>query len=195
MKKKRSESNFKSIIIAVLLVSLVLFYVNHLSNKSAQRRSDKQASELEQLMNYNMNLDYPNTPRDVVKLHNRYLKVFYTYNLSDGELLTLNDKVRSLYCEDLLKVNPAESALSALKSDIAKVKDASYTYKSYSLPEASQVQYFTRDGKDMATLDVVVTVDLSDKTRGDMTIQYFLVKENDVWKLYGWGGSKDPNIL
>ena len=66
-KKKNTEYNLKSIIIAILLVSLVLFYVNHLSNKSAKRRSVKQATELEQLMDYNMSLDYPNTPRDVVK--------------------------------------------------------------------------------------------------------------------------------
>lgn len=194
-KKNRSEYNFKSIIVAFLLVALVLFYVNHLSNKSAQRRSNKQKSELEQLTDYNMSLDYPNTPRDVVKLHNRYLMVFYTYDLEDDELMALNDKVRSLYCSDLLAINPLESALSSLKKDIAKVKDAGYVYKSYSLPEASQIVYFTKDGKDMATLDVTITVDVSKDTRGEMTIQYFLVKENEVWKLYGWGGSKDPNIL
>lgn len=194
-KKNHSEYNFKSIIIAVLLVALVLFYVNHLSNKSANRRSAKQSSELEQLMDYNMTLDYPNTPRDVVKLHNRYLMVFYTYSLGDDELMALNDKVRSLYCSDLLAVNPMETALSSLKRDIEKVHEAGYTYKSYSLPEASQIVYFTKDGKDMATLDVTITVDVSKDTRGEMTIQYFLVKENEVWKLYGWGGSKDTNNL
>ena len=194
-KKKNTEYNLKSIIIAILLVSLVLFYVNHLSNKSAKRRSVKQATELEQLMDYNMSLDYPDTPRDVVKLHNRYLMVFYTYSLSDEELMALNDKVRSLYCSELLAINPVENALPSLKKDIANVKEAGYAYKSYLLPEASQIVYFTKDGKDMATLDVTITVDVSKDTRGEMTIQYFLIKENELWKLYGWGGSKDPNIL
>lgn len=192
-KKKHLEFNIKSIIIAVLLVALVLFYVNHLSNKSAERRSTKQADELTQLEEYNMSLDYPNTPRDVVKLHNRYLMVFYTYDLKDEELMLLNDKVRSLYCSELLSVNPLENSLPALKRDIEKTKEAGYTYKSYLLPEASQVVYFTKDGKDMATLDVTITVDVSKDTRGEMTIQYFLIKENEQWKIYGWGGSKDPN--
>lgn len=194
-KKKRFQYNFKSIIIAMLLVALVLFYVNYLSDRSTKRRLDKKSDELQLLKEYNMGLDYPNTPRDVVKLHNRYLKVFYTYDLNDEELLALNDKVRCLYCSELLTINPIEDALASLKKDIGKVKEAGYQYKSYSLPEASQIIYFTKDGKDMATLDVTILVDVSKDTRGEMTIQYILVKENEVWKLYGWGGAKDQNVL
>lgn len=195
MKKKSFVSNLKTIIIAIALVALVLFYVKNLSDGSAKRRTQKQATELEQLMNYNMSLDYPNTPRDVVKLHNRYLKMFYTTDLGDDELITMNDKVRSLYCLELLSVNPIESSVPNLKKDIEKVKKSDYQYKSYSLPEASQVQYFTKNGCEMATLDVVITVDMSDKTIGYMTIQYFLIKENEVWKIYGWGGAREPAVM
>ena len=43
--------------------------------------------EIEQLSNYNMVDNYPKTPRDVVKLHNRYFKLFYGKPLTDDELV------------------------------------------------------------------------------------------------------------
>ena len=127
--KTQKSITVKSIIVAVFFVVLVLSYFNHLSNKSATRRSDAQKTEIQTLMDYDMEMEYPNTPRDVAKLHNRYFKLFYGQSLSDEELSSLNKKVRMLYCHDLLVANPEADSLLKLKNDIEAVKDAGYTYK------------------------------------------------------------------
>ena len=59
----------------------------------------------------------------------------------------MNKKVRQLYCTDLLVANPESDSLANLQKDIEAVKEQGYTYKMCELPEASQVQYFTKDGK------------------------------------------------
>lgn len=43
--------------------------------------------------------------------------------------------------------NPESDSLANLQKDIEAVKEQGYTYKMCELPEASQVQYFTKDGK------------------------------------------------
>lgn len=185
-KNKKKGSNIKGIIVAVFLVVIVLLYFNHLSNRSSKRRTQQEASELQQLMEYDMTLDYPNTPRDLAKLHNRYFKAFYGQTLSDDELETLNEKVRNLYCSDLLMVNAESIALDNLKKNIEDMREEGYVYKRYILPEASQVQTFTRNGREMAMLEVTVVVNTG-KDVGYRYVEYIMVKEDNVWKIYGWG--------
>lgn len=190
--KTQKSITVKSIIVAVFFVVLVLSYFNHLSNKSATRRSDAQKTEIQTLMDYDMEMEYPNTPRDVAKLHNRYFKLFYGQSLSDEELSSLNKKVRMLYCHDLLVANPEADSLLKLKNDIEAVKEAGYTYKLCELPEASQVETFTKDGSEMASLEVRITVNTKE-TMGYIYRQYLMVKEDGCWKIYGWGESQMSN--
>ncbi|MGN0151997.1 MAG: DUF6715 family protein [Wujia sp.] len=187
---KRKGFSIKGIIIAIALVGLVLFYFNYLSNRSSEQRTERAKTELEQLEGYNMTDEYPKTPRDVVKLHNRYMKVFYGQSLSDDELLALNEKACKLYCSELMAANTETTILNNLKKNIEDVKAEGYTYKSYALPEASQVQKFTRDGKEMATLEVTVTIETNDGM-AYRYVQYILIMEDDQWKIYGWGDAQN----
>ena len=171
-KNKKKEVTIKGIIIAVLLVVLVLWYFNHLSNRSSIQRSTSQKTEVEALMEYDMAAEYPKTPRD--------------------EVVSMNKKVRQLYCMDLLVANPESDSLANLQKDIEAVKEQGYTYKMCELPEASQVQYFTKDGKDMASLEVCITINTGDNL-GYFYRQYAMVKENDQWKIYGWTESQLPS--
>lgn len=187
--KKKNGSMLKFTIIAVLLAAMILIYFNHLSNKSSEQRTEKETTEIDQLSNYNMVDDYPKTPRDVVKLHNRYLKLFYSKKLTDDELVILNQQTRYLYSSELLKFNDENTTLNDLKKNINKMKEEGYTYKLCELPEASQIKLYTRDGKEMATLEVTITVEMED-SMGYMYEQYVLVKENGQWKILAWGDSK-----
>ncbi len=185
---KKKHSGIKTIIIAIILVLLVLYYFNHLSNKASVERTASQETEIEQLINYDLIGEYPNTPRDVVKLHNRYFKMFYGSDLTDDELVIMNQQVRCLYSTELLSVNSENNNLNALKKSIEESKEE-YTYKSYTLPEASQIEYYTQNDVEMATLEVIVTVEMED-SMGYLYVQYVLVEENNQWKILAWGESQ-----
>lgn len=191
-KSSHKSTTIKSVILAVFFVALILFYFNYLSNKSSTRQNTTQKEELQKLLEYDMTLDYPNTPRDVAKLHNRYFKLFYGQSLSDEVLEKLNEKVRNLYCSELLAINPKDESLQRLKADIKDMKEKSLKYKLCELPEASQVETFTKDGKEMASLEVQITLNSSDEM-GYFYQQYIMVKENGLWKIYGWGESARAN--
>lgn len=187
--KPSFASNLKGIIVAIFLVALVLFYFNYLNNRSANQKKDNKKSEIEELSQYDMVGDYPKTVRDVLKLHNRYFKVFYGEDLDDDDITAMNRKIRNLYASELLEYNPESSMLVGLKKDISSMKENKYSYKSYELPEASQIKYYTKDGAEMATAEVRISVNLNGDI-GNMYIQYVLIKENDLWKILAWGDSK-----
>ncbi|MCM1288700.1 MAG: ARC6/PARC6 family protein [Clostridium sp.] len=189
-KNQKSGISIKSIVIAVLCIALVLFYFNYLSNRSSERKTQKQIDELAALSSHDMVNDYPRTPRDVVKMHCRFFKVFYGQSLTDDDLYILNQQIRYIYAEELLNYNSEDAMLKSLKSNIEKTSKEKYKYKSYILPEASQVKTYTQNGKEMATMEVEVRVDTKD-SGGYVYVQYVLVKENEQWKILAWG---DYNI-
>ena len=86
-------------------------------------------------------------------------------------------------------INPENDVLVALKKSIEASKKAEYVYKSYQLPEASQIEYYTQDGVDMATLEVTITVQTED-SMGYLYEQYVLVDEGGQWKILAWDESK-----
>lgn len=190
---KKSGSVVKTVIVTCILVGLVLFYFNYLSNKSSERRSEAVATELDLLLNYDMYGNYPKTPRDVAKLHSRYFELFYGESLKDEELIILNQKIRCLYSSELLSYNEENKNLTELKKNIQKTKEMGYEYRSYELPEASQIIYYTQNGVEMATLEVKVTMN-TDDGMGYMYVQYVMVEENDQWKIQAWGESQFDNI-
>lgn len=190
--KKKQGSVIKSVTIAIFFVAIVLFYFQSLNNRATEDKTEKKKTEIEYLTDYDMIGDYPKTPRDVVKLYCRYYKLFYSQKLDDDELRQLNSKLINIYSDELMKYNTETSMLAGLKKNIKKMRDEGYSYKAYLLPEASQIKTYTQDGKEMATMEVEITMDMKD-SKGYIYEQFVLVKEADRWKILAWGDSELRN--
>lgn len=185
--KKRSKlSDIKTIVLIIFFIVIFLVFFDSLSDRSGKKRTEEIATEVELLLNYDMYENYPNTPRDVAKLHNRYFEVLYGKGVTDEELVVMNQKIRGLYSKELLMYNDENTNLNKLKNNIGAVKEAGYEYRSYELPEASQVQYYTQNDVEMATLEVKIVFNVKSGMEY-MYVKYVMVKENDQWKIHVWG--------
>lgn len=185
-KKSGKSSGLKTVILAIFFVVIFLVFFNSLSDRAGKERTKETASEIELLMNYDMYDNYPRTPRDVAKLHNRYFEVLYGKGVTDDELVVMNQKIRSLYSSELLMYNDENTNLNMLKDNIGAVEEAGYEYRSYELPEASQVEYYTQNGVEMATLEVKIVFNVEDGMEY-MYVKYVMLEENDQWKIHVWG--------
>ncbi|MBO5389501.1 MAG: hypothetical protein J6A59_15500 [Lachnospiraceae bacterium] len=185
-KKHSKLSDLKTVFLAIFFIVIFLVFFNSLSDRAGKERNKETATEIDLLMNYDMQRDYPNTPRDVAKLHNRYFEAFYGKGVSDDELVVMNQKIRELYSSQLLMYNDENTNLNMLKDNITSVNDAGYEYASYELPEASQIEYYTQNGVEMATLEVKIVFNVKSGMEY-MYVKYVMVKENDQWKIHVWG--------
>lgn len=190
--KKEKNSLIKTITLAVFFAAVILIYFASLTNRNSGVKHKPNKNEVNELLEYDMVNNYPKTARDAVKLHCRYSKLVYGNKISDKELDTVVHKMRYLYSEELLKYNPEQTALKNMKNDISKMEETGYTYRSYTLPEASQIQYYTQNDKEMATMEVSITMGNSNDV-GYYYQQYVLVKENNQWKILGWADSQLGN--
>ena len=185
-KKKGKGSSAKTVFLALFFVVIFLVFFYSLSNRTSQQRTKVMEEEIDLLMNYDTYGNYPRTPRDVAKLHNRYFDVLYGDGVTDDELVVMNQKIRSLYSKELLMYNDENTNLNQLKDNIEAVKKAGYEYRSYELPEASQIEYYTQEGVEMATLEVKIVFNVEEGMEY-MYVKYVMVKEDEQWKIHVWG--------
>ncbi len=186
---KKRNSFIKTITLVVFFVSIILIYVSHLSDKNAYKKTKPDKEELEYLLNYDMLNDYPKSARDVVKLHCRYSKLIYGCNVDEDVISIVCSKMRQLYSQELLAYNPAANAVQRMKRDIDNMEKEEAVYRSFAVPEASQILYYKQYDKDMASMEVTVTMGAMENA-GYYYQQYVLVKEGGYWKILAWGDSK-----
>ena len=186
--KKKGSKGFTLIIFIIALIALG-YYV-YLTNESPNHQDVTSSSEKEILLCYDMVEDYPKTVRETVKLHCRYLKYIYneglTKDVTEDDLFTLNQKMRQLFDEELLELNSQDKQLQSLKDEMALYEANKQKFVSYTLAEASQIEYNTENDVEYAKMRVTVAVTI-DGASLSTDEEYILRKDEEgKWRILGW---------
>lgn len=181
----------KGFTIFIFLVAIVaLGYYVHLSNKSPDHQNVTENSEKDILLNYDMEVDYPKTVRETVKLHCRYLKYIYSdefmKNATEDDIFTMNQQMRKLFDEELLAINSPDDQLQALKDEMALYRANKQKIVSYTLAEASQIEYNTQDDAEYAKMKVTVAMTVDGASL--VADQEYILRQDEEgnWKILGW---------
>ena len=119
MRKAKKPMSAIFTVISIAAVVFVLIYVNQSKqSENSKEASLKKLSEVEELLEMDLDKDYPKTPRDLVKLNGDMTRLLYS-GVEDEEIKELALKIRELYDDELLAVNSEEQYLADLYSDIA----------------------------------------------------------------------------
>ena len=189
---KKGTKAFTLVIFIVALLALGCYI--YVTNEAADKQDVTVTSEKEMLLSYDMNENYPKTVRETVKIHCRYLKYIYNEGFSkdftEDDLFVMNQKIRQLYDDELLEINVADQQLQALKKEMDVYKTNKQKIVSYTLAEASQIEYNTENGKEYAKMRVTIAMRI-DGTSFSVDEEYILRKDaEDKWKILGWQAVK-----
>lgn len=170
-------------IFAILCIAVMcggFYYVTQIRDSP---KKEVELTEVQKLNTKNIENDYPETPREVVKLFNRILVCYYKEEFQNGELETLTEQARLLMDADLLEKNTKESYLQSVKADIAKYKEEDKTISQTNVGESSSVKYITDNGDELAYVDASYFI----KTGNDFerTYEKYVLRKNPDgnWKI------------
>lgn len=180
-KNKRSLHIFVIVILLVVLGALAVYY-QFMKKQQLNETVHTPTTEAEKLVAKDLEMGYPETPKEVMKLFGRINQCIYNKKLSSDNFSSLVGKLRELYCEKLKDRNKKEK----MEEEIKKEKD---TYKShkrkiinYNIDEESNYVYKQIDGEEVVYLNFSYFIRNENEYN---TVNWFaiLVKEKDKWKI------------
>lgn len=204
MKKFRNGT-----LLILFLIGGLLFYAYLSGKDGTDSEVKKEASEISKLLSKNLIAEYPETPREVVKLYSRITVCFYGTECTDEEIEKLADMSLILFDNELLEKNPKNEYLVNLKAVIDEYAATEKIITDYTVQSSNMIEKYTVDGEDYAKVRVMYSMRdfkiLDNKTTGFLsgcgtgarknkeyryytTYEDFLLRkdENGKWKILAW---------
>lgn len=181
--KNRTAATVVTMLVIAFAVLSFYFYWSYRS-VPLEETPEENMTEVEKLLNKDLEQNYPETPREVVKLYGSMMKVLYD-NISDDEVKALAIKIRELYDEEFLELNPEEAYLKNLYSDIASWKENNRRISTSYLVNQELEQNKELDGREYAVVYISYTIQENMKFTETWKVM-LRQNENKQWKILGW---------
>jgi hypothetical protein len=180
--KKRTTSTIISMtVFAVVALMLYYYWINR---TEPLEETTRELTEIEKVLEKDLDSNYPKTPREVVKLYSNMLKLIYT-DLEEEELEALAWKIRELYDLELIEKNPEDEYLNKLYMDIDEWKKAGRSISNYLIVDKESEQQKEIDDREYAIVYVTYTI----QEKGKFSEKWrFLLRKDSLkkWKILGW---------
>ena len=185
MHKARNRTVATVVTMLVIAIAILSFYFYWMFRiKPLEDKAEEEMTEVQKLINKDLDIFYPETPREITKLFGSMMKNLYD-NISDEEVEALALKVRELYDEDFLAVNPQETYLRNLYSDIASWKKVNRRISAYHLVNEKEEQQEQLEGVEYAITYLSFTIQENGKFTETWKIMLRQNKDKK-WKILGW---------
>jgi len=183
--KKLSKRNVTTIVyMTVLAIAILAFYYYLTALKKPAQETNQELTEYQQIMNIDLEQNYPATPKEVVKLQGRIIKYLYD-SPKDEEIEPLALKVRQLYDEDFLANNPEDEYINNLISELASWKENKRKITNYLIVNEDMAQEAEIDGVRYAVKYISYTI--KEKVKFTEVWKVLLKQdEENRWKIVGW---------
>ncbi len=176
------------IAIVVLFVSAVIGLFIYINNKPKANpiEDDVVISNVDNVVLRNLELNYPPTPKELLKYYSEITMCFYQENLSEEDLARLAGTARKLYDAELCAGMTEEEYIESLREDILEFNSLGVVVSGYTVSSSTDVEEFVVDGREYARL--YATYRLRQGTEYIYSNEVFIMRkdEDGHWKILGW---------
>lgn len=171
------------IVTAIVCIGIIVGGYYYLTTKNNSFGQNVELTEIDKLVVADLTQNYPETPREVVKLYNRIITCYYGEEYTEEELYALGDQARLLFDAELLEKNPRETYFSELKKEIEEFKEQKRVISSTNVCKSEDVLYKTVDGKKCAY--VMASYFIKEGKEYKKTYQEYVLRkdEDGNWKI------------
>ena len=179
----------KTMIIVAMMAVAALVYYYYLSNKTPSQDATQQSianEEIAALTTRDISANYPESPKEVVKLYVRIVKQYYDTELTNEQIESLGKQARLLFDDELKSKQTETEFLDALKTDISSYRSIGRKISDYTIDSSSNVDYKTLDDKKYASLVVLYYIRENNNLNNSYTKFTLRQDNNGKWKILFW---------
>ena len=194
MKRFKTPRGAFFLFLAICCV-LLAYYMMNLKAQKSKPEDYVQLTKVQEVLSRNLETNYPQTPKEVLKYYSELTKCFYNEEYTDEEFEALANKALELYDYELAANKTQEQYLNDLKAEILIFKDNNRAISSYSTSSSTDVDYFEEDGHQFARLYCNYNLRLGTVMQ---TVEEIFLLRMDLeghWKIYGWDLAKNYEDL
>ena len=184
---KKAQNPIVVTIVMIILAFVVIggfFLVRHSGERNQETRKNK--TEVEKLMELDLDENYPGTAREVLKINNRLMKCYYNEDLTDEQIKALAMQNQKLFDEELWKRNPYDAYVERLKKEIEGYKKSKVTIINIGLQDLADAETEERGGYKFCNL--LVSYFLKEGNGHKKTNHKYYLREDEKgrWKILFW---------
>lgn len=171
-------------IVAVLCIALICVGFYFLK-KEGSSSDNEQLTKVQKITTQDLEKDYPETPREVVKLYNKIISAFHQEDYSEEELKKMCQVAYGLMDDELQANNPFDDYVISVETEVANYEKRKREIVQTDVCDSNDVLYKT----DSETGDELAYVSASyfvkeGKDYTNTYQMYVLVKDKDGnWKI------------
>ncbi len=177
-----------TIVIVVLFITAVLGLFIYQNNKPQTQQAEDEVviSNIDNVVLRNLEINYPPTPKEVLKYYSEITTCFYQGNLNEEDLTRLAQTARKLYDAELCEGVTEEEYIDSLREDILEFNSLGVVVSGYTVSSSTDVEEFEMDGREYARL--YATYRLRQGTEYIYSNEIFIMRkdEDGHWKILGW---------
>lgn len=183
------KKHWRMVVAVILCAALCIGYYYYLANKPQKKDATEKAvtnDELAYLTTRNINDNYPESVRDVVKLYARITKEYYESDITEADIEKLGAQARLLFDDELKNTQTDDEFLKALKEDISIYRNNNARISSFSIQSANDTRYATFNNREYASLQLVYYIREGSTLKTSGT-KFTLRKDTSGrWKILYW---------
>lgn len=180
----------KALVLLVMVVTVMGLYYN-LANRNKTESEEDKTTAVQAVLLHNLENNYPATPREVLKFYNDIMQCYYNETYTEDELEKLGEKAFTMYDAELAANQDYASYQQNLKRDVQHYKEAGIVISSQAIASSTDVDYFTREGRECARLRCVYTMREGTTLSTVKEIYVMRRDEDNHWKILGWSTYTD----
>lgn len=190
--KNSKDKIAKTLVIMVLCGAVIAGIYLMITNKPKSEEGVKSQTEYDKLIAKNLEVNYPASPREVVKLYSRMIQCLYGTNLEQNEIEKMAGQMRKLFDTEFLAGNPEKEYLKNMEEDINDYRKNKRVIMNYDIQDSSTLETKTIDKKEYTTVDIAYS--LKEKKGVKKTIERYMLRKdtNGKWKILGWELNDNP---
>ena len=185
MKRFKTPRGAFFLFLAIGCVLLAYYLINVRIEKS-KPEDYVQLTAIQEVLSRNLDTNYPQTPKEVIKYYSEITKCFYNEEHTEEELYALAMQAQKLYDHDLVANKTEDQYLQDLKSEIQTFKEKDYYISSYGTSSSTDVYDFTEDGYKFSRLYCTYNIRVGTVIQPIEEIFLLRMDLEGHWKIYGW---------
>lgn len=183
------KKNVKTASTLGLMIIIGLVYYFYISNRPSTVDSTEKAitdQELAALTSTNIEVNYPSSPREVMKLYARISKAYYRKGISEQNIEALGKQARLLFDVELKNKQSESLFFESLKIDIKNYNEIDRYISDYIVGSAADIVYKTISNREYA----IGTMKYYIREGSKLTTEFYSYKlrkdNNGNWKILYW---------